>query len=123
MIFASNVAGDPQNWLPTAIGLVVAILGGGGVAALIRAKPEGSKILIDAAAGVVVVQTGVISDLRKQLEEARAEIDELRQHVDAMSPLRIENDRLKIRVEHLEFENTQLRKRVAELEQHKTQTS
>jgi predicted nuclease with TOPRIM domain len=132
MIFASSAASDPQSWLPAIIGLIVAVLGGGGVAALIRAKPEGSKILIDAAAGVVVVQTGVITDLREQLEESRSrsdsqekqlkeaqgQIDELRRHVTEMSTLRVENDQLKSRVSHLEVDNQRLRERVAELEHH-----
>jgi uncharacterized coiled-coil protein SlyX len=123
VIFASSVTGDPQSWLPAVIGLVVAILGGGGIAALIRAKPEGSKILIDAAAGVVVVQTGVISDLRsqltetqEQLEEAQKQINKLRTDHLEMNILRHENSQLNTRIAEQELEIQGLRSRVAELE-------
>lgn len=139
MHFATEIAasaGDSTRWLPYVVGLIVTILTGGGVAALIKAKPEGSKILVDAAAGVVVVQTGVITDLREQLEEARnrsdrlsdqleeaqVQINELRQHVSEMSSLRLENDRLKARVTEQEAEIQTLRKRVDELEHPHRQT-
>jgi len=125
MLFIAAGASDPQNWLPAVVGIIVAILGGGGIAALIKSRPEGSKILIDAAAGVVLVQTGVITDLRKQLDEtkedlnlARDQIDELRTHVSEMSLLRVENDRLKIRVNDQEREIQRLQQRVVELERH-----
>ena len=132
MIWVSSAAGLPeaQSWLPAVVGLVIAIVGGGGVASLIKSRPEGSKILVDAAGGVVVLQTGVITDLRNQLEEARSrsdrqdlalkeaqgQIEELRKHVTEMSSLRVENDRLKVRVTEQETEIQQLRIRVDELE-------
>ena len=129
MVFASN-ATNLQPWLPGVVGIIIALFGGGGVAALIKSRPEGSKILIDAAAGVVVVQTSVITELRSQLDESRVQIssqyeilkkaqeqiDELRGHIAEMSILRSENDLLKVRVSDLELENGRLLGRVAELE-------
>lgn len=134
MILASKTF-DPSTIIPAIVGLIAVVLGGGGIAALIKSRPEGSKILIDAAAGVVVVQTKVITDLREQLDEERtrgdkqailleqalAQINELRGHVTEMSNLRIENDTLKARVTEQETEIQQLRKRVDELE-HPRQT-
>ncbi len=71
---AASVAGQATNWLPVVVGLIVAVLGGGGLVALFRARPEGSKILVDAAQGAVIVQSGVIDSLRADLNAARAEI-------------------------------------------------
>lgn len=126
----ASSAYSSQSWLPAAVGVIVAIFGGGGVAALIKSRPEGSKILIDAAAGIVVVQTGVITSLRDQIEksqrqsdlqasqlkEAQTQIEELRSHIMEMTALRVENDQLKVRLSEQEVKIQHLRARVAELE-------
>lgn len=66
----------------TVIGLIVAgLFGGGGIAAIYKMRGEGAKIVVDAAQGAVVVQSGVITDLTKQISDLRtdhqAEIEEL----------------------------------------------
>jgi len=106
---AASVAGQATNWLPVVVGLIVAVLGGGGLVALFRARPEGSKILVDAAQGAVIVQSGVIDSLRADLNAARAEIRELRSHMTEMSVLREQ-------VRGLEAENGNLRSRISHLE-------
>lgn len=77
--------------------LVVSVIfsGGlvGGVVALLKLRPESGQIVVTAAQGAVVVQSGVIDDLRQELQNLRAERDALR------------------------AENVQLRTRVAALEQ------
>ncbi|HEY2455583.1 MAG TPA: hypothetical protein VGI71_23810 [Scandinavium sp.] len=109
-------SGLPPGWIPYIVGVIIAIFGGGGLAALIRARPEGSKIVVDAAQGAVIVQSGVITDLRHQLRDAQDQIDELRGHISEMSLLRVENDRLRSRVTDLEHDNEWLRERISSLE-------
>lgn len=135
MIFAASTIQSP-NWLPTIAALIALILGGGGITALVKVRPEKSAILIDSATDVVVVQKGLITDLRAQnertedklsatnlqLERAQEQIRELQQNVAAMSSLRLENDRLKARVTAQDLEIKQLRARVDELE-HPSQVS
>ncbi|HEY5990767.1 MAG TPA: hypothetical protein VIV12_30885 [Streptosporangiaceae bacterium] len=116
MASANAAAGGADKWLPYVVGVVVAVLGGGGLAALMKSRPEGSKILVDAAQGVVLVQTGVIDRLNRELGEARAQIAELGAHMAEMSSLREGNDRLKARVSELERQNARLKRRVSELE-------
>ena len=52
--------------------LVVAAIGSGGVGAgivaLIKVKPERDKLVIDAAQGAVVVQSGVIENLQREIK-------------------------------------------------------
>lgn len=125
MNYVADTASQTTNWLPAIAALIAVVLGGGGITALVKSRPEGSKILIDSATDVVVVQKGLITDLRDRLEHAEgaleialAEIHELRGHVAEMSALRMENDHLKARVTDQEYEIRRLRNRVTELEQH-----
>lgn len=57
-----------------AVGIVVALFGGGGLAALLRLRGETSRIVVDAAQGAVVVQSSVIADLRTQIESLTSRI-------------------------------------------------
>lgn len=88
--------------------VLVALAGllGAGVA-VFKIRPERTNIIVTAAQGAVVVQSGVIDDLREQIEY-------LEQRQDAqgerMSQLTIERDRLRL-------ERDQLRRRVEHLEQ------
>lgn len=94
--------GGAPAYLPYVIGVIVAVFGGGGLAALLKSRPEGSKIIVDAAAGAVVVQSGVIDDLNGQLEDARKQIRELQSHLSELSELRAKNAALERRVLELE---------------------
>ena len=107
---AASVAGQATSWLPVVVALIVAVLGGGGIVALIKAKPERSLISVNAAQGAVIVQSGVIDSLRADLEAARGEIRELRSHMIEMAALREQ-------VRGLEAENGNLRARITHLEQ------
>jgi chromosome segregation ATPase len=108
-VIAAPAAGQATGWLPVVAGLIVAVLGGGGLVALIKARPERSLISVNAAQGAVIVQSGVIDSLRADLNAARAEIRELRGHM-------IEIQALRDQVRGLEAENGSLRSRVAHLE-------
>jgi hypothetical protein len=104
------------SYLPYVVGIIVALLGGGGLAALLKTGREGSRIVVDAAQGAVVVQSGVIGDLRDQLIDAQRQITEMRGHLTELGLLREENRMLRGRQAQLEQENAALSKRVAELE-------
>lgn len=68
-----------MTWSPELIvGIIVAAFGGGGVAALFKLRGESAKIVVDAASGAVVVQSGVIDELREEIAELRREIAELK---------------------------------------------
>jgi predicted nuclease with TOPRIM domain len=97
----------------------------GAIAQLRKSKPEATRIVVDAAEGAVVVQTGVIDSLRAELDRAwrladklraeLAEVGDLRDRVAEMSDqlgrvererdrYRQERDDLRGRVELLETE-------------------
>lgn len=43
----------------------------GGIVALLRVRPEAGKLVVEAAEGAVVVQSGVITSLREELGKVR----------------------------------------------------
>lgn len=95
--------------------LIVAILGSGGlvggVVALLKLRPESGQIVVTAAQGAVVVQSGVIETLRAEAERYRAEAAALRLRVTA---LEMERERERERVAALEAEVRALRAEVQE---------
>ncbi len=109
---------DTSNTLTVAAAIVIALLGGGGVYALVKVRPEASKISVDAAQGAVIVQTGVIDSLREEnqrlaqrlseVERTPADVNALMARVqqleDERTQLQRENARLMARVKHLEDE-------------------
>lgn len=111
-----------DNWLSVVIAAIVAVFGSGGVVALIRSRGEGSKILVDAAAGAVVVQSGVIDSLQEeitrlqsQVNDQQGEISELRNHMAEVNSLRGRVRELEQDNEILKAENTKLRSEVRAL--------
>jgi 23S rRNA G2069 N7-methylase RlmK/C1962 C5-methylase RlmI len=111
-------AGGAQaaSWLPYVVGIIVALGGFGGLAALVRSGPEGSRIVIDAAQGAVVVQAKVLKSMEDQLARALAEIAELRSHVTEVNELRGKVRGLQHDNEVLSAQNAALSARVQELE-------
>ncbi len=109
---------DTSNTLTVAAAVVIALLGGGGIYALLKVRPEASKISVDAAQGAVIVQTGVIDSLREEntrlanrlseVERTSADVNALMARVqqleDERTQLQRENARLMARVKHLEDE-------------------
>ena len=64
------------GWLP---GIISSLIGGGLAAsyvALYKVKPEAGQIVVTAAQGALVVQTGVIENLRKELKRVQEEADQ-----------------------------------------------
>jgi hypothetical protein len=102
-----------HNWLTLVVAAVIGLFGAGGLNALLKSRKEGTKILVDAAQGAVIVQTTVIDSLREELKiqkdesekessELRAEIAELRTHMAEINSLRV-------RVRDLEYQNEELK--------------
>lgn len=96
------------------VGPVLLVLLGGGLLAAIasfrKAPAEKQAIIITAAQGAVVVQSGVIEDLREELDRAHSQIATLTEELHAeVSRLRSERDALRA-------ENTKLRQRIRTLE-------
>jgi chromosome segregation ATPase len=91
---------------------IASVVGGGGllgsVYALLKVRPETTGILVDAAQDVVIIQKGVIDDLRLGLKDARTRIEALEsaneEKVKEATRLKAENRRLTERVRHLERE-------------------
>ena len=94
--------------------IIVALLGGTGIAGffttLLKWKPEATSVLVDAAEGAVIVQSGVIEDLNRQLVALRQQVTALQDEVHSLSDrlsaavnerdrLRFERDVLKARLE------------------------
>lgn len=97
----------------------------GAIIAVFKLSPERQSIFITTAQGAVIVQSGVIDDLREELERLRgriaacekieASLAALRERIDAIQQkltatelerdaVKRENERLKERVAHLESE-------------------
>lgn len=102
------------------IAVIVAVFGGGGLAMLLRLGADKGKIVIEAAQGAVVVQTGVIDALQEELNRLKAEVDRLRTERDAEARRRHEQDTelaaLRAEVARLRVEGTATAHRVARVE-------
>ncbi len=120
---AAASGGDLSGALPYLVGAILAAaFGGGGYAVLRNAGREGSKIIVDAAQGAVVVQSGVIDDLNDQLKDQREQIRELRSHITEITELRAKVGLLENSNRRLQKEKNALERRVKELEDHQEGT-
>jgi predicted RNase H-like nuclease (RuvC/YqgF family) len=103
------------------INIVVAVLGAGGIAggvtALYKLRSEKDRIVVDASKGALIVQTGVIENLNKELLRVRAEAEQLRNELEKEREL---NRELRDRLEELENKVEQLTGRTASIEEHQT---
>jgi cell division protein FtsB len=99
--------------------IILALLGSGAVVAFFRARPEGSKIIVDAAQGAVIVQGNVMADLRKQLDDSAQEIRELRSIAREVDDLRGHVRRLEHDNEVLAARNDKLESRIKQLENYR----
>jgi len=97
------------SWVVTVILAVLSTGVGGALVAFLRLRKEGPKIIVEAAQGAVVVQSGVIDDLREQIDSLRTRLSE----ADALQRRVRELER---REEELTVENTRLRSQVSNLQ-------
>lgn len=71
------------TWTPFAVAAIAGLFGGGGVVAMMKVGKEGSRIIVSAAEGAVVVQVKVIETLQSDLRAARTEIATMRTDLQA----------------------------------------
>lgn len=90
---------------------VVGLIGAatGAVAVFRKSGKESAAILVDASTDVVLIQKGVIEELRAGLAAAQDEIAKLQGYRTEADLLRFRVRELEDRVAHLEAENTELR--------------
>lgn len=81
MIAAADAAAATSPWVTAAVALSVGLFGGGGLVALLRVRTDKNKIVVDAAQGAVIVQSGVIEALREELNRVKGERQRLEQLV------------------------------------------
>lgn len=90
------------------ITLVSAFLGSsgffGGIYLLLKLKPESGAIVVKSAEDVVVIQSGLITDLRKSLDDARLKLAEIASLKEEIITLKAELERFKAEVIHLRAE-------------------
>lgn len=65
-----------------ALAILGVVGGGGGIVALFKMRPEVSRVVISSAEGAVVVQSGVITDLRNEITRLRVELEEERRECE-----------------------------------------
>ena len=80
-----------MDWLPQVITFICGGGAVGAVVALYKVRPEAGQIVVTAAQGALIVQTGVIDNLKKEIERLNGEINDLKK----------ENDDLRSRVDSL----------------------
>jgi predicted RNase H-like nuclease (RuvC/YqgF family) len=69
------------DYTPILTGVVSFIFGGGlvtAIVALYKVKPEAGQIVVTAAQGALVVQTGVIENLQKEIQRLGEEVENLK---------------------------------------------
>ncbi len=105
-----------DSYLPV---ILTGVLSGGlltGIAIFIKAKPEAGQVIVQSAESVVVIQKGLIDELREKIDEDalewRRNIETLRLEIAA---LRAELSETKTQRDSLASENAALKEEVASL--------
>jgi hypothetical protein len=93
--------------LPIVVGLIGSGGGAAAVATLYKLRPEAGQILITAAQGALVVQTGVLTSLKTEVDRLD---DELKEE-------RVENAKLGLELKEVRKENVSLRLELEVLKQ------
>jgi hypothetical protein len=91
----------------TALNVLTIIIGSGGIVggivALFKMRPETSRIVVSAAEGAVIVQSGVITSLKNEIQRlhedhelCQDEVQELRDLLDLINERKIQRRKLPI---------------------------
>lgn len=83
MITAADTPTITSPWVTLVVTVIAGACSGGGIVAAFRVKADRGKVVIETAQGAVIVQTGVMEELRKELTRLQSEIAELRDERDA----------------------------------------
>jgi predicted RNase H-like nuclease (RuvC/YqgF family) len=92
------------------------LLGGGGIYAMIKVRPEAARISVNAAQGAVKAQGELLDDLREELDRQKEENKRLAERLSELERTSHSVAQLYERVGQLEAERTTLRKRIQHLE-------
>lgn len=110
---------NPADWI---VPIIVALLGGGGIWALFKIRPEAGMVVVKAAESVVIMQEGRIESLLKEIDECKRKADSACDAVermeDELARTRRERDEVALENDKLKSEVRRLENRVAELERH-----
>ena len=90
--------------ITAAVAAIIGLFGGGGLVALLRMPADRGKVVIDAAQGAVVVQSGVIDALQEEIARLRLENTQ-------------QADRFTQQISGLQAQNAEQAARLAVLEQ------
>lgn len=112
------IAASFVDWIP---GIIAGIGSGGIVAsvvALLKVRPEAGQIVVTAAQGALIVQSGVIEELRKELDRVKIEYtheihdlrDELNNALDEIARLNKIIDLMKLDQDRHDGEVKELQK-------------
>lgn len=98
------LAADPaiSGTLVTAVAtLLVGLFGGGTLVALLRVTADRGKVVIEAAQGAVIVQTGVIEALQEELSRLKAAraVDREERAADREEIARLQTEVARLRME------------------------
>lgn len=67
------------------VGIILALIGGGGIAAWVKMRPEAGQIVVKAAEKVVIIQSDEITRLTNQVVSFRSELDEAMTRMRALA--------------------------------------
>lgn len=99
-----------KDLIPTIIQALFSAGGLGAIYLLLKLRPEAGQITVTAAQGVVLMQSNVIDDLRKENKEFKEELKKMEEKFDEQE-LRFTN-----KLQAMQEENNSLRSRIRELE-------
>lgn len=78
------------DYTPLLTGIISFVFGGGLIAAIValyKVKPEAGQIVVTAAQGALLVQTGVIENLKKEVQRLNDEVNGLKTKLEARDQL------------------------------------
>jgi septal ring factor EnvC (AmiA/AmiB activator) len=104
-----------SNWLP---GIVTAVFSGGvtgSIVALLKVRQEAGQIVVTAAEGALVVQTGVIENLRTEMKRLEKDLTEARKMIENQSEI------IKRQAETIEGLNDQIQELKKNQKRHDTE--
>lgn len=98
-----------SEWAPLIVPIIMALFGGGGVALLLRVRPEAGSISVKAAGDAVILQDSVLDNLKEELDRQSGRISELEQEARQVPLLRKRIEQLEQDLELTErrLENTE----------------
>lgn len=100
-----------KEWIPLIQAVITFLFGGGcvGLVTLVwKIRPEAGKIVVDAAKGVVLMQSRVLEDVRLELKECREQLQKLVE----------ENELLKAKIAVMELAQIKHEKQIIDMQTH-----